>query len=29
VAFGPPVARSDLTLHWAVLEVRYQKTGIS
>lgn len=29
VQFGPPVARSELTLHWAVLEVRYQKTGIA
>jgi hypothetical protein len=27
VAFGPPVARSEVMLHWAVLEVRYQKTG--
>jgi len=29
VMFGPPVAHSDLTMHWGVIQVRYQKTGIA
>jgi len=27
VAFGPPVAGSDMTLHWAVMQLSYRKTG--